>query len=331
MEKAAKIAHLEDAPIPASPGYLSYYSGSGRGSLLRRPAKKRAQGDAQKLPIGILGLRHHAALASCLLVLFLMGGPALAAPGALDPTFGTGGKVTIDFFGVNTDQGQDVAVQSDGKLVVAGFAQNGSTPTKDFALARYNTNGTLDTTFDADGRVITDFFGMDELSNDDMANGVAVQPDGKIVAAGYGYDSSGTTAFAVARYAGATQTSTDTTAPRVTAMKPVGTGVKRNTPLTATFSEAMKTTTIGKSSFRLYKVASTGTTQITNVTVRLSSNGLTATLDPFGTSATLLTKNTKYKAVVTTGAQDLADNALDQAPTKAGDQPASWTFTTGTR
>ncbi len=121
----------------------------------------------------------------------------------------------------------------------------------------------------------------------------------------------------------------DTTTPKVAGAAPTGTGITRKANLTATFSEKMDKATITKSTFKLYKVSSTGTTQITNVTVRLSLNGLKATLDPFGTSATLLAKNTKYKAVVTTGAKDLAGNALDQSPTKAGSQQKVWTFTTG--
>ena len=92
----------------------------------------------------------------------------------------------------------------------------------------------------------------------------------------------------------------------------------------------MDGTTIGKSTFKLYKVASTGTTRITNVTVGLSSDGKVATLDPFGTSSTLLAKNAKYKAVVTAGAKDPAGNALDQSTSKAGSQQKAWTFTTGT-
>jgi hypothetical protein len=53
---------------------------------------------------------------------------------------------------------------------------------------------------------------------------------------------------------------------------------------------------------KLFKVTSSGTTQVTNVTVTLSSGGLKATLTPYGTSSTLLAANTRYKAVVTTGA-----------------------------
>ncbi len=122
----------------------------------------------------------------------------------------------------------------------------------------------------------------------------------------------------------------DPTAPTVTATTPGGTGVKRNTLLTATFSEAMDDGTIDGSTFKLYKITSSETKQLTNVTVGLSSDGLKATLDPFGASATLLAKNAKYKAVVTTGAEDLEGNALDQSPSKAGNQKKAWTFTTGT-
>jgi uncharacterized delta-60 repeat protein len=93
-----------------------------------------------------------------------------AAPGDLDPTFGGGdGIVTTDFGG--TDPAWAVAVQPDGKIVVAGGS-------KDFELARYNEDGSLDTSFGGDGKVTTDFGG------DDAANAVVVQPNGEIVAAG---------------------------------------------------------------------------------------------------------------------------------------------------
>jgi Bacterial Ig-like domain len=124
-------------------------------------------------------------------------------------------------------------------------------------------------------------------------------------------------------------------APKVTTMAPSAgkIGVARNTNLTATFSEKMARTSITKSTFKLFKCPSTTstscTTQITNVTVSLSTDGLKATLNPFGTSSTLLLANTKYKAVVTTGAKDLAGNALDQNSTTTGPQQKEWTFTTG--
>jgi hypothetical protein len=120
----------------------------------------------------------------------------------------------------------------------------------------------------------------------------------------------------------------DTTAPRVSAATPIGTGIGRGANVAATFSEKMRPASITKSTFKLFKVTSSGTTQVTNGTVTLSSNGLKATLNPFGTSSTMLAKNTKYKVVVTTGAEDLAGNALDQNPTTVGNQQKTWTFTT---
>src|SRR5215468_1231231 len=97
--------------------------------------------------------------------------------GALDTTFGTGGKVTTNLAGVSA-QAYSVAVQRDGKIVVAGGANvNGG---YDFALARYNINGTLDTSFGSGGRVITDF-----ATPNAGANSVALQPDGMIVAGGF--------------------------------------------------------------------------------------------------------------------------------------------------
>ncbi len=120
--------------------------------------------------------------------------------------------------------------------------------------------------------------------------------------------------------------------PRVTATTPIAgqTGVARNANLTATFSEKMDRTTLTKATFKLFKVNADGsTTQITNVVVGSSTDGLTATLDPFGTSSTLLAANTRYRAFVTTGAKDRAGNRLDQNPSASGSQAMGWTFTTG--
>jgi hypothetical protein len=120
----------------------------------------------------------------------------------------------------------------------------------------------------------------------------------------------------------------DTTAPKVSAATPTGPDIGRGTNVVATFSEKMSPASITKSTFTLFKVTSSGTTQVTNVTVTPSSDGLKATLNPFGTSSSLLAAGTKYKAVVTTGARDLAGNALDQNSTTAGNQQKTWTFTT---
>ena len=119
------------------------------------------------------------------------------ADGTLDSTFGEivsgstrSGKVITSFSSGN-DQAYAVAVQSDGKIVVAGYATISATG-RDFALARYNADGTLDTSFSGDGKVTT---AIASGSGSDEASAVAVQSDGKIVAAG----SSGND-FGLARY-----------------------------------------------------------------------------------------------------------------------------------
>ncbi|HEB70251.1 MAG TPA: hypothetical protein ENI88_11625 [Desulfobulbus sp.] len=110
--------------------------------------------------------------------------------GALDGSFGNGGKVstgTVDIY--------DAVIQNDGKIVAAGNAYNGSD--LDFAVVRYNSDGTVDSTFGNGGKVITPIG-----SSYDRIVGVAIQSDGKIVVAGnsdYG-DLSGNKYFALVRY-----------------------------------------------------------------------------------------------------------------------------------
>jgi uncharacterized delta-60 repeat protein len=104
---------------------------------------------------------------------------ALAVDGDLDPTFGTDGKVLTDF-DQSTDIANAVAIQADGKLVVVGTTyRDNDFSTEDFAVARYNPDGTLDKTFGVGGKVQTDFPNLAAV-----ASSVVVQPDGKIVVAG---------------------------------------------------------------------------------------------------------------------------------------------------
>src|SRR5215204_292917 len=115
----------------------------------------------------------------------------------------------------------------------------------------------------------------------------------------------------------------DATKPMVKSTTPRSgaTDVGRGTNLTASFSEKMRTSSVNTSTFKLYKVNADGTqTQITDVVVSLSLDGLKATLNPFGEKTTLLARSTKYKGVITTGTKDLAGNSLAQQK--------SWTFTT---
>ena len=103
------------------------------------------------------------------------------ADGTIDESFGVRGRVSTEMSGIlYGDEGiaTAVVVQPDGKIVVGGSPHNVNGP-MDFALVRYNANGTMDTTFGNNGRVVTDIDGPG-----DMLEALALQPDGKIVAAG---------------------------------------------------------------------------------------------------------------------------------------------------
>jgi uncharacterized delta-60 repeat protein len=111
------------------------------------------------------------------------------ADGSLDASFGVGGRVITDF-GSTGDHGYSLALQRDGKIVVAGGT--GVSGAYSFALARYNPDGSLDSSFDGDGRVTT------AIGSSSVGYGVALQPDGKIVVVGE--SGTGNYGFAVARY-----------------------------------------------------------------------------------------------------------------------------------
>jgi uncharacterized delta-60 repeat protein len=111
--------------------------------------------------------------------------------GAPDATFAGDGTATTDF-AAHEDQAKALAVQPDGKIVVAGYSvglDSGDVAARDFAVARYDADGTLDSGFSHDGMRTTDFGGAD------AAYDVALQADGKVLVAG---SSSGS--FALARY-----------------------------------------------------------------------------------------------------------------------------------
>ncbi len=115
--------------------------------------------------------------------------------GSLDPAFGTGGKVATSLS--VTAWFRDLVIQPDGKIVVVGLTFAPPPPmqpptTLTAFVARFNPNGTLDTTFDGDGYHNTYFM------ND--VNSVALQPDGKIVVGGVGLGGNNQGAFSVARF-----------------------------------------------------------------------------------------------------------------------------------
>ena len=118
-------------------------------------------------------------LTTALGALLALAGAAQVAPGDLDPSFGLGGRVLTDI-DFSTDIAYAVAAQADGKLVVVGTTYtNNDYSDEDFAIVRYNADGSPDPAFGANGRVTTDFPGLAAV-----ASSVLVQPDGKILVAG---------------------------------------------------------------------------------------------------------------------------------------------------
>jgi uncharacterized delta-60 repeat protein len=104
----------------------------------------------------------------------------LLADGRIDGSFGDGGRVQTVF----TDRGDKalgVALQADGKIVAAGGSN--TELNANFAVARYDRNGGLDTTFSQDGKLTIEFFG-----STDIAENVAIQSNGKIVLGGIARD-----------------------------------------------------------------------------------------------------------------------------------------------
>ncbi len=132
----------------------------------------------------------------------------LNSDGTVDSTFGDNGKMTIAFdlggadedgnLNADLDIANCVAIQADGKIVVGGYAQRDSSGNYDFAVARLNPDGSLDTTFSSDGKALVAFdYGG---SGDDRATGVEIQADGKIVLVGTcQQDASGAGDMAMAR------------------------------------------------------------------------------------------------------------------------------------
>ncbi len=99
--------------------------------------------------------------------------------GSLDLSFSMNGKVTT-LVGTSSSRGNSVAIQSNGKIIVAGDYLNNFHNNYDFAIVRYNINGTLDKSFAGNGKAGVDF----GSNSDDEANSVAIQPTGEIVVIG---------------------------------------------------------------------------------------------------------------------------------------------------
>jgi uncharacterized delta-60 repeat protein len=114
--------------------------------------------------------------------------------GTIDTTFGVAGKVSTDFGDQNFDRARSATLQADGRIVAAGFAISQNGGVQNFAVARYTSNGILDTTFSGDGKTQIDFGDCCQ-----SANKVLLQSDGKIITVGYANTEDSDSDFLLAR------------------------------------------------------------------------------------------------------------------------------------
>ncbi|MCW9013179.1 MAG: delta-60 repeat domain-containing protein [Gammaproteobacteria bacterium] len=105
-----------------------------------------------------------------------MANPVFAAPGDLDTSFGTNGVVTSTIVSGAAEVIRAMAIQTDGKIVVAGYTFNTTNHIKRYALSRYNNDGSLDTSFGTSGTVVGQLSSLSDEPKD-----MIIQPDGKIV------------------------------------------------------------------------------------------------------------------------------------------------------
>ncbi|MBI5635246.1 MAG: SBBP repeat-containing protein, partial [Nitrospirae bacterium] len=221
----------------------------------------------------------------------------LTSTGLLDTTFGTNGMFTFDGGVSLSEYANAIAFQPDGKIVVAGNAENGTTG--DALVLRLATDGSLDATFGYSG--VASFTPF--ANSNSYASTVAIGSDGKLVVAGYTNDGISDIGFVLRL------TATGTVPPTVVGTSPANgaANVPVNTTITATFSEDMDPATINGATFVVDGVTGAVTYDVPAKTAAFTPDAV-------------LAGGTTYTARITAGAQDLAGNALAAAH--------AWTFTT---
>jgi uncharacterized delta-60 repeat protein len=112
--------------------------------------------------------------------------------GSLDKSFGENGIVNIKV-SAGYERAQGIAVQADSKVILVGMAFNKALNTSSMTISRLNTDGSLDNSFNGNGKILLDFPNYSEAMN------VKVQPDNKIVVCGIAYNGYADAQFAVAR------------------------------------------------------------------------------------------------------------------------------------
>jgi len=120
----------------------------------------------------------------------------LDADGNLDYSFDVDGKLIFDVPDSTGDRITSLAIQPDGKIIAGGYCVTSSS--EKFCLARFNSNGSLDTTFNSSD---TPGYRIQDLSTSrEIANAMILQPDGKIILGGTCIDGSGNKHFCLARF-----------------------------------------------------------------------------------------------------------------------------------
>jgi uncharacterized delta-60 repeat protein len=150
----------------------------------------------------------------------------LNTSGVLDSSFGTGGTVSTSLTSPSTLTGNSLAIQTDGKIILGGTYNINNSSSFSFALARYNTNGTLDTSFGSagNGLILTDLI---VSPSEEYGVSLAIQTDGKILLGGYGgplEEENIFESFILARYLNFT-TPTPTPTPITSICFPAGTPI----------------------------------------------------------------------------------------------------------
>ena len=210
--------------------------------------------------------------------------------GSLDTAFGTGGKVTTDFPGAYASEIQALALQPDGKIVAVGFAEP-AVLNEDFAVARYNSNGTLDATFGTGG--ILEFNIAPAATVDDAALAVAIQADNKIIMAGYSKPPGGDYNFAIARLL--PDGSLDTT---------FNTDGRKFMDFSGGFNDICNDVAIDPATSKIYVAGSAA------VNVGPDTHIAVARINPDGTNDTTFGPSANGKAIITFGApRETAFNA----------------------
>lgn len=184
--------------------------------------------------------------------------------GSLDSSFGIGGESSVPFADSATEQANALVLMPDGKIIVAGAAFKTFATPPDFALRRYNSDGSIDTSFGIGGAMTTDFAG-----GTDHAQAVALQADGKIVAAGRAFRSNFD--LSLARYRNDVTPAIDELPPTA----PAGLAATATSSSTIDLSWSAATDNVGVTGYEVFRDGGATAIATTNGTT-FSDKGLAA-------------------------------------------------------